>query len=140
MYAIVEISGFDYKVKPGDRISVPHQDAKEGSKLKFTSVKLLKDDELKINPDATVITEVLSHRKGRKIIVYKFKKRKGYRRKTGYRDMLTDLKVTAIKPGTSNKGKTPAKGGESVKATETSKPARPKAKSGKEKSAKGNEE
>jgi|GEM_PF-129723 len=115
MYAIVEIAGFDYKVKKGDKISVPHQDAEEGAKLEFSTVKLLKDDaELKINPTAKVVAKVLGHRRGKKVIVYKFKKRKGYRRKGGYRDMRTDLEVTAISSG---------KAAAPVKSTKQEKPA-----------------
>lgn len=100
MYAIVEIAGFDYKVKPGDKISVPHQSSEAGAELEFTKVKLLNDDkELRFSPEAKVKVRVLGHRKGKKVIVYKFKKRKGYRRKQGYRDMLTDIEVTAITTG-----------------------------------------
>lgn len=97
MYAIVEIAGFEYKVKPGDRITVPHLGADADTELEFTSVKLLKDDEkLHIAPKAVVKARVLGRRQGKKLIVYKFKRRKGYRRKIGYRDTLTDLEITDI--------------------------------------------
>jgi len=97
MYAIVEIAGFDYKVKPGDRITVHHLPNQAGEELEFSRVKLLRDDkELRLSPKASVKAKVLGHHRGKKVIVYKFKRRKGYRRKIGYRDSLTDLEVSAI--------------------------------------------
>ncbi|MBN2378710.1 50S ribosomal protein L21 [candidate division WOR-3 bacterium] len=100
MYAIVEIGGFDYKVKPGDKITVNHQAQEVGAELEFTSVKLLVDEgDLKTSPDAKVKARVIGHRRGDKVLVYKFKKRKGYRRKQGHRDMLTDLEVIAVSKG-----------------------------------------
>jgi large subunit ribosomal protein L21 len=99
MYAIIEIAGFDYKVKPGDKITVPHLPNQPGEELEFSKVKLLKDEkEVILSPKASVKAKVLGHRRGKKVIVYKFKRRKGYRRKQGYRDTLTDLEVTAITP------------------------------------------
>jgi len=99
MYAIVEIAGFDYKVKPGDQITVPHLPNQAGQELEFSRVKLLRDEkELRLSPKASVKAKVLGHHRGKKVIVYKFKRRKGYRRKIGYRDSLTDLEVTAITP------------------------------------------
>jgi large subunit ribosomal protein L21 len=100
MYAVVNIAGFDYKVKPGDRISIPYLEADKGKEVEFPQVKLLNDDkELKLSPKAIVKAKVVGHRRGKKVIVYKFKKRKGFRNKAGYRDMLTDIEVTAITPG-----------------------------------------
>lgn len=97
MYAIVEIAGFDYKVKPGDRITVPHLPNEPGDKVEFSDVKLLRDkEELKLAPKASVKAKVLAHHRGKKTVVYKFRKRKGYRRKLGYRDSLTELEVTSI--------------------------------------------
>lgn len=97
MYAIVEIAGFDYKVKPGDKITISHIAKGQGEDLEFSKVKLLNDgNELKFSPEATVKARVIGHRRGGKVIVYKFKKRKGYRRKLGSRDFLTDIEVTAI--------------------------------------------
>jgi len=99
MYAVVEIAGFDYKVKPGDKISVPHLAHKEGEEVEFSTVKLLRGEKgLEFSPQATVKARVLRHRRGKKLLIYKFKRRKGYRRKRGYRDALTDLEVTAITP------------------------------------------
>ena len=100
MYAIVEIAGFDYKVKPGDHINVPHQSSDAGAELEFTKVKLLHDDvKLHYSPDASVKARVLKHHRGDKVIVYKFKKRKGYRLKRGYSDTLTSIEVLEIKTG-----------------------------------------
>jgi large subunit ribosomal protein L21 len=97
MYAIVEIAGFDFKVKPGDRISVPCLPNEPGDEVEFSEVKLLKDkEELKFAPKASVKAKVLAHHRGKKVVVYKFKKRKAYRRKLGSRDSLTELEVTSI--------------------------------------------
>lgn len=100
MYAVVKIAGFDYKVKPGDKISVPYMEADKGKEVEFSQVTLLRDEkELKFSPKAVVKARVIGHRRGKKVIVYKFKRRKGYRNKSGYRDTITDIEVTAITPG-----------------------------------------
>ncbi len=98
MYAVVEIGGFEYKVKQGDRIRVPHLATQQGSDLEFSRVKLLRDDDsLKLAPQAVVKARVLGSGKDKKVIVYKFKRRKGYRRKLGSRDTFTELEITDIK-------------------------------------------
>lgn len=98
MYAVVEICGFEYKVKTGDRIRVPHLNSEKNSEVEFSKVKLLADDEsLKLTPQAVVKARVLGSGKDKKVIVYKFKRRKGYRRKLGSRDTFTELEITDIK-------------------------------------------
>ncbi len=100
MYAVVEIAGFDYKVKPGDRIRVPHISQEKGTELEFSDIKLLKDgEELVFAPKAKVKARILEHRQGKKVIVFKFKRRKDYRRKMGFKASLTELEVTSIEPG-----------------------------------------
>lgn len=100
MYAVVEIAGFDYKVKPGDKIRVPRITQEKGTELEFSNVKLLKDgEELVVAPKAKVKALVLEHKQGKKVIVFKFKRRKDYRRKIGFKPSLTELEVTSIEPG-----------------------------------------
>jgi large subunit ribosomal protein L21 len=97
MYAIVNIAGFDYKVKPGDRIRVPNISEDTGAELEFLNVKLLKDEEkVQISPKAKIKARVLDRMRGKKVIVFKFKKRKEYRRKIGFKSSLTELEVTSI--------------------------------------------
>lgn len=97
MYAVVRIGGSDYKVKPGDRITVPDLPRDKKEELEFAEVKLLSDDKgLKLSPRAVLRAKVLAQRRGKKKVVYKFKRRKGYRRKLNHRDTLTDLEVISI--------------------------------------------
>ena len=101
MYAIVEIAGQQYKIEKDQQIYVHRLDAKEGSKLSFDQV-LLTENAGKVNVGAPVIkgakvtTKVLEHLKDDKVIVFKKKRRKGYRVKNGHRQYLTKLEVLKI--------------------------------------------
>jgi large subunit ribosomal protein L21 len=102
MYAIVEIAGHQFKVEKEQRIFVHHLDAKEGDKIDFDRV-LLMEDKGKINVGAPVIeganvsATVERHLKGDKVIVFKKKRRKGYKTQNGHRQHLTELSITGIK-------------------------------------------
>ena len=101
MYAIVEIAGQQFKVEQDQQIFVHRLEAKEGSKIDFDKV-LLMDDSGKINVGAPVIkgakvtAKVLKHLKGDKVIIFKKKRRKGYKVKNGHRQYLTKLVVLKI--------------------------------------------
>ena len=101
MYAIVEIAGQQFKIEKDQQIFVHRLDAKEGSKVDFDKV-LLMNDAGKINVGAPVITgakvtaKVLEHLKGDKVIVFKKKRRKGYKVKNGHRQYLTKLEIQNI--------------------------------------------
>ena len=101
MYAIVEIAGQQFKIEKDQQIFVHRLDAKEGSKVDFDKV-LLMNDNGKINIGAPVITgakvtaKVLEHLKGDKVIVFKKKRRKGYKVKNGHRQHLTKLEIQNI--------------------------------------------
>ena len=101
MYAIVEIAGQQFKVEQDQQIFVHRLEAKEGSKIDFDKV-LLMDDSGKINVGAPVIkgakvtAKVLEHLKGDKVIVFKKKRRKGYKVKNGHRQYLTKLEILKI--------------------------------------------
>ena len=101
MYAIVEIAGQQFKIEKEQQIFVHRLDAKEGSKVDFDKV-LLMDDAGKINVGAPVIkgakvtAKVLEHLKGDKVIVFKKKRRKGYKVKNGHRQYLTKLEILKI--------------------------------------------
>ena len=94
MYAIVEIAGQQFKVEEDQQIFVHRLETKEGSKIDFDQV-LLMDNGGKIEVGAPVIkgakvtAKVLEHLKGDKVIVFKKKRRKGYKVKNGHRQYLT---------------------------------------------------
>lgn len=102
MYAIVEIAGQQFKVQQDQRVFVHRLDAKEGSKVDFDKV-LLTDDKGKVKLGAPAIdgakvsAKVERHLKGDKVIVFKKKRRKGYQKKNGHRQALTELTITGIK-------------------------------------------
>ncbi len=101
MYAIVEIAGQQFKVEKDQQVFVHRLDSKEGSKVTFDNVLLI-DNGGKINvgapavKGATVVATVLEHIKGDKVIVFKKKRRKGYKVKNGHRQYLTSIKIEAI--------------------------------------------
>ena len=102
MYAIVEIAGQQFKVQKDQKIFVHRLDAEAGSKVTFDKVLLL-DNAGKINVGAPAIAgakvtaEVIDHLKGDKVIVFKKKRRKGYRKKNGHRQSLTAITIKDIK-------------------------------------------
>ena len=101
MYAIVEIAGQQFKIKQDQQIFVHRLEAKEGSKVDFDKV-LLMDNAGKINVGAPVIkgakvtAKILEHLKGDKVIVFKKKRRKGYKVKNGHRQYLTKIEILKI--------------------------------------------
>ena len=139
MYAIVEIAGQQFKVEKDQQIFVHRLDTEEGSKIDFDKVLLL-DDSGTVNVGAPVITgakvtaKVLEHLKGDKVIVFKKKRRKGYKVKNGHRQYLTkleiltiDAKATAAKKAAPKKEAKPAAEKAPVKKTVAKKPAAKKA-------------
>lgn len=117
MYAIVEIAGQQFKVVQDQKLFVHRLADKEGAKVSFDKVFLL-DDGKKVSIGAPAITgasveaKVVGHLKGDKVIVFKKKRRKGYRVKNGHRQALTELVIEKIL----------ASGSKAKKATETSAP------------------
>ena len=101
MYAIVEIAGQQFKVAKDQKLFVHRLQDKEGSKVSFDKVFLL-DDGKKVTVGAPAISgaaveaKVLGHLKGDKVIVFKKKRRKGYRVKNGHRQSLTELMIEKI--------------------------------------------
>ena len=101
MYAIVEIAGQQFKVAKDQKLFVHRLADKEGSKVSFDKVYLL-DDGKKVSIGAPAINgasvdaKVVSHLKGDKVIVFKKKRRKGYRVKNGHRQLLTELAIEKI--------------------------------------------
>ena len=134
MYAIVEIAGQQFKIEKDQQIFVHRLDAKEGSKVDFDKV-LLMNDAGKINVGAPVITgakvtaKVLEHLKGDKVIVFKKKRRKGYKVKNGHRQYLTKLEIQNIdaKAPAAKKLAVEAAAQPAAKTTAVKKPATKKA-------------
>ncbi|MAO72299.1 MAG: 50S ribosomal protein L21 [Flavobacteriales bacterium] len=108
MYAIVEIAGQQFKVEKDQQIFVHRLEVKEGSKVDFEKVLLI-DNGGKVNvgapviKGATVTAKVLEHLKGDKVIVFKKKRRKGYRVKNGHRQYLSKLEIVKINEKTVSK-------------------------------------
>ena len=101
MYAIVEIAGQQFKVQKDQKIFVHRLDAEAGKKIDFDKV-LLVDNDGKITlgapaiEGASVTAQILSHLKGDKVIVFKKKRRKGYRKKNGHRQYLSEIQIESI--------------------------------------------
>jgi len=101
MYAVVEIAGKQFKVASSDKVRVPKLDVEVGKKVEFDKVLLLADNAtVKVgNPTvegAKVEAMVLSHGKDEKVIVFKKKRRKGYRVKRGHRQPYTEIEISKI--------------------------------------------
>ena len=108
MYAIIEACGKQYKVAEGDIVFFEKLDAEEGKKVKFDNVILLSDDgKVEVgNPyvkGAKVEGKVVSHGKAKKILVYKYKAKKNYRRTQGHRQPYTKVEITAVKAAAEKK-------------------------------------
>ena len=114
MYAIVDIAGQQFKVVQDQKLFVHRLADKEGDKVSFDKVYLL-DDGKKVTLGAPAITgasveaKVVSHLKGDKVIVFKKKRRKGYRVKNGHRQALTELVIEKIQASGAKAKATPAK-------------------------------
>ena len=112
MYAIVEISGKQYKVQEGDVVFVDRlENLEEGSKVTFDKVLLVSDDKkVTIGQDtvkgAKVEASVIGHGKSKKIIVFKFKAKKNYRRTQGHRQPYTKVQIEKISTSTRAKKET----------------------------------
>ena len=101
MYAIVEIAGHQFKVEKDQKVFVNRLATEEGKKVSFDNVLLLSDgDNVTVGAPAIdgaqVSAKVLKHLKGDKVIVFKKKRRKGYRVKNGHRQSLTEIVIESI--------------------------------------------
>jgi large subunit ribosomal protein L21 len=102
MYAVVESGGKQYKVEKGTALVVDRLDVKEGDKVALRPV-MFRDKEVVAEPKelekVKVEATVAEHLRGPKIKVFKYKPKKGYRRRAGHRSELTRLEVTELKMG-----------------------------------------
>ncbi|MGN0383143.1 MAG: 50S ribosomal protein L21 [Eubacterium sp.] len=100
MYAIIATGGKQYKVSEGDVIRVEKLGASAGETVVFDQVLLISGDDVVIgNPTvegATVNASVVCEGKGKKVIVYKYKRKSGYHKKNGHRQQYTEVKINKI--------------------------------------------
>ncbi len=99
MFAIVKIAGHQYKVEAGQQLYVPHIAGNAGDKIDIPEV-LLVDNEGKLsvgkNVNVKVSAEILGEKQGDKVIAFKMKRRKGFRKKIGHRKLYTKIKIESI--------------------------------------------
>jgi large subunit ribosomal protein L21 len=103
MYAVIETGGKQYKVEKGTSLLVDRLSAAEGDKVALRAVMFRGDKEVVAEPKelekVKVEAKVSAHLRGKKIKVFKYKAKKGYRRRAGHRSELTKLEVTEVKIG-----------------------------------------
>ncbi len=100
MYAIVKTGGKQYKVCPGDKLNIEKLPAQVGDKVKLDAICVVDGDTTELDPQAAAKTAVkavvLEQFKDKKKVVFKFKKRKNYKRLRGHRQELTRIQITAV--------------------------------------------
>mgnify|MGYP001274500072 CR=1 FL=1 len=99
MLAVVKIAGQQFKVQKDQTLYVPHVEGKAGDKVEFSEILLLDNNgKLSVGDQAkgTVKAEILDQVQGDKVIAFKMKRRKGFRKKHGHRTLYTKIKVTGI--------------------------------------------
>jgi large subunit ribosomal protein L21 len=101
-YAIFKAQGQQFRAEKGATLRIPKLDAEPGAKVTFDEVLLSADgDAVKAGQPtvkgAKVVGEVVRHGRGEKLIVFRFKRRKNYRKKTGHRQQFTEIRITNVK-------------------------------------------
>ncbi len=99
MYAIIATGGKQYRVSEGDVIRVEKLDAETGNTVTFDRVLAVSDSTLKVGDDvanANVSATVMEQGKGKKVFVYKYKRKTGYHKKNGHRQAYTKVRIDKI--------------------------------------------
>ena len=105
MYAVFQTGGKQFRVEPGTRLRIPTLDVEPGDSVTFEHVLLAGDGEGSVHvgtptlDGASVKAEVIRHGRGDKVIVFKRKRRKGYRRKQGHRQNFTEIRIDEVALG-----------------------------------------
>lgn len=103
MYAIIDAGGSQFRVEPGLEFEVNRIVGNPGDTVSYGALMVKTDDETKVGTPmvdgARVDLEILEHTRGNKVVVFKFKRRKRYRRKAGHRQELTRVRVKDIDLG-----------------------------------------
>jgi large subunit ribosomal protein L21 len=108
-YAVIKTGGKQYRVSPGDVVQIEKLDGEPGAELQFTEVLMTAHDgAVQVGTPtvtgARVVALVVTQGRAKKILVYKKKRRKNYRRRAGHRQYQTTVRVTAIELGASSHG------------------------------------
>ncbi len=127
MYAVVEIAGQQFKVEEGKKIFVHRLKAENGENVEFDQVLLIEDKGKvvvgePVIKDVVVEAKVLEHLKGDKVIVFKKKRRKGYRVKNGHRQYFTKVEIVSIREKAARKKEAMKKEEPVIAAGETVEP------------------
>ena len=101
MYAVIVTGGKQYRVQQGETLRVEKLEGEVGKSIEFTDVLLIADGEnIRVGAPhvggARVTAEIVGEGRGEKLLIFKYRRRKGYRRKTGHRQPFTALKISAI--------------------------------------------
>lgn len=98
MFAVVKIAGQQFKVEKEQKLYVPHLGGNAGDKVEFADVLMTDNDgKVAVSDIAVKVTaEVIGHVQGDKVIAFKMKRRKGFRKKHGHRTLFTQIRVTGI--------------------------------------------
>ena len=124
MYAIVKTGGKQYKVAPGDKLNIEKLDAEVGAKVELEAICIVDGEKVEADPAKAAATKVtaivLEQFKGEKQLVFKFKKRKNYKKLRGHRQQLTRIEIESV--GSAKASKPAAKKAAAKKADEV-KPA-----------------
>ena len=102
MYAVVQTGGKQYRVTAGDTLEIERVSAEVGQSVVLDDVRLLNRDGEVIAGQprvegASVVADVVEHKRGPKVVIYKLKRRQGYRRKAGHRQELSVIRIKEIK-------------------------------------------
>ena len=102
MYAVIKTGGKQYRISPGDLVKVEKIEGEAGQRIQLGEVLLIGGDGparigTPVVPEASVTAEIVSQGRGEKIIVFKKKRRKGYRKKAGHRQHLTTVRIDEIR-------------------------------------------
>ena len=100
MYAVIKTGGKQYRVSPGDRLRVEKLPGDKGAAISFDQVLMVGGETIRVGKPAvagvTVSATIVAQDRAKKIIVFKMKRRKNYRRKNGHRQPFTELHITGI--------------------------------------------
>lgn len=100
MYAVIKTGGKQYRVAEGQKLRVEKLPGSAGDKVTFNEILLVGGDAPKVGKPfvsgASVAAEITAQDRGKKVVVFKFRRRKNYRRKAGHRQPYTELKITGI--------------------------------------------
>ena len=100
MYAIIKTGGKQYRVAAGDKLNIEKLDAEVGAKVELTAICVIDGDKVEADPakaaQTKVVATVVEQFRGEKVLVFKFKKRKNYKKLRGHRQYLTRVQIESI--------------------------------------------